>query len=104
MTLSLRDDYINTLSRKTFSGFKNKTVGQHLSILNNDRKIIEDSGFESFYSLVSTVFTTFFSPSRSFYRKRFHQRMGYLLQIVNILNYGVVPEENEKPEPFSNRK
>ena len=22
-----------------------------------------------------------------FYRKRFHQRMGYLLQIVNILNY-----------------
>ena len=25
--------------------------------------------------------------SRSFYRKRFHQRMGYLLQIVNILNY-----------------
>ena len=61
MTLSLRDDYINSLTRKSFSEFKNKTVGEHLSILNNDIKIIEESGFESFYSLVSTVFTTFFS-------------------------------------------
>lgn len=61
MTLSLRDDYINCLTRKSFSEFKNKTVGEHLSILNNDIKIIEESGFESFYSLVSTVFTTFFS-------------------------------------------
>ena len=41
--------------------YLNKTVGEHLSILNNDIKIIEESGFESFYSLVSTVFTTFFS-------------------------------------------
>ena len=61
MTLSLRDDYINSLTRKSFSEFKNKTVGEVLSILNNDIKIIEESGFESFYSLVSTVFTTFFS-------------------------------------------
>ena len=45
MTLSLRDDYINSLTRKSFSEFKNKTVGEHLSILNNDIKIIEESGF-----------------------------------------------------------
>ena len=56
MTLSLRDDYINSLTRKSFSEFKNKTVGEHLSILNNDIKIIEESGFISLNSFHNFFF------------------------------------------------
>ncbi|KGR72458.1 ATP-binding cassette domain-containing protein [Streptococcus phocae subsp. salmonis] len=61
MSLCLRDDYITSLTKQSFSAFKTKTVGEHLSILNNDIKIIEEKGFDSFYALVSTIFTTLFS-------------------------------------------
>lgn len=61
MSLSIRERYVSNITKATFSDFQSKDIGDHLSILNNDIKMIEDSGFASFYSLLTTVFTTLFS-------------------------------------------
>ncbi|MGT2667041.1 ATP-binding cassette domain-containing protein [Streptococcus rifensis] len=61
MSLAVRETYVAHLSQAPFSAFQAKEVGDHLSILNNDIRMIEESGFASFYSLLSTVFTTVFS-------------------------------------------
>ncbi|MBM7635213.1 ATP-binding cassette domain-containing protein [Streptococcus saliviloxodontae] len=61
MSLSIRERYVSNITKATFSDFQSKDIGDHLSILNNDIKMIEDSGFESFYSLLTTIFTTLFS-------------------------------------------
>lgn len=61
MSLYIREQYVSNITRATFSYFQSQDIGEHLSILNNDMKIIEDSGFASFYRLLTTVFTTIFS-------------------------------------------
>ena len=40
---------------------QSKTIGDHISILNNDIQIIENSGFSNLYNLFSTLFTSLFS-------------------------------------------
>jgi len=54
MSLKIRSDYIKNITNSSFHTFQSKTIGDHLSILNNDIQIIENSGF-------STLFTTLFS-------------------------------------------
>ncbi|MEQ9763626.1 ABC transporter transmembrane domain-containing protein [Streptococcus sp. ZJ151] len=61
MSLAIRERYINNITDAKFSDFQSKEVGDHLSILNNDIKLIEENGFSSFYNLLSTLFTTLFS-------------------------------------------
>jgi len=61
MSILIRNDYLQKIQHAPFQSFKQKDQGEHLSILNNDIQIIEQSGFASFYSLLSTVFTTLFS-------------------------------------------
>ena len=48
MSLYIREQYVSNITRATFSYFQSQDIGEHLSILNNDMKIIEDSGFASF--------------------------------------------------------
>ena len=55
MSLKIRSDYIKNIT------FQSKTIGDHISILNNDIQIIENSGFSNLYNLFSTLFTTIFS-------------------------------------------
>ncbi|WP_341932492.1 ABC transporter ATP-binding protein [Streptococcus pluranimalium] len=61
MSRSIRKEYLTNITNSLFSDFQSKDIGDHLSILNNDIKLIEDNGFSSFYSLLSTIFTTIFS-------------------------------------------
>lgn len=61
MSLSIREDYIKSVLNHSFSDFQAKSLGEHLSILNNDIKIIEESGFNSFYRMITTISTTVFS-------------------------------------------
>lgn len=61
MSLKIRSDYIKNITNSSFHTFQSKTIGDHISILNNDIQIIENSGFSNLYNLFSTVFTTLFS-------------------------------------------
>lgn len=61
MSLAVREQYIQQITQAPFADFQSKEIGDHLSILNNDIKMIEESGFASFYNLLSTIFTTVFS-------------------------------------------
>ena len=61
MSLKIRSDYIKNITNASFHTFQSKTIGDHISILNNDIQIIENSGFSNLYNLFSTLFTTIFS-------------------------------------------
>ena len=61
MSLDLRKSYIQNSLNADFTTFQKRDTGEHLAILNNDIKLIEDNGFSSFYNLLSTIFTTSFS-------------------------------------------
>lgn len=61
MSLKIRSDYIKNITNSSFHTFQSKTIGDHISILNNDIQIIENSGFSNLYNLFSTLFTSLFS-------------------------------------------
>lgn len=61
MMLMMREDYIAKLTKHTYREFQEKALGEHISVLNNDLKIVEESGFDSFYQMITTIFTTLFS-------------------------------------------
>lgn len=61
MSLKIRSDYIKNITNASFHTFQSKTIGDHISILNNDIQIIENSGFSNLYNLFSTLFATIFS-------------------------------------------
>lgn len=62
MLLEMRSNYTKKVEKYPKMVSKSNT-GESLSILTNDINTIETAGFESFYRLVSTVFTTLFALS-----------------------------------------
>lgn len=61
MSKDLRDDYAMAINHKPLSQFKEKSIGDHLSVMNNDIQLIESRGFEAFYSIVETIFQALFA-------------------------------------------
>lgn len=93
MSILIRNDYLQKIQQAPFQNFKQKDQGEHLSILNNDIQIIEQSGFASFYSLLSTVFTTLFSIVAL---------LNFDYRIV-VLTIGLTLALTYLPQPFAKR-
>lgn len=60
MTTDIRVEYANSYS-KSLNRYLEKNKGDHLSALNNDISLIETSGFQNLYNLISTLSLSLFS-------------------------------------------
>lgn len=60
MTTDIRTEYANIYS-KSLNKYNLKSKGNHLSALNNDVSLVEASGFQNFYNLISTISLSVFS-------------------------------------------
>ena len=61
MSTMLRTEYAHSVASQTLVNYKAKDVGEYVSFLNNDIKLIETSGFDSVFNIVSTMSLTFIS-------------------------------------------
>ena len=62
MLLAMRNQYTKKIERNP-SMLSKSNVGESVSILTNDIHTIEIAGFEAFYRLIATIFTTLFALS-----------------------------------------
>lgn len=57
----MRRDIAISITKKSFSKFKEKDTGEFVSLLNNDMNMIETLGFDNIYNIISTVSLTLLS-------------------------------------------
>lgn len=61
MILAIREDVARGLVESSFEQYHQNDAGTYISWLSNDVKLIEQQGFKSFYTMLSTVFYTMFA-------------------------------------------
>lgn len=61
MVLEMRKDYVSRITQETFVNYKSRDVGEYVSTLNNDMNLIESSGFNSIFNMISTLILTLLS-------------------------------------------
>lgn len=76
--IDIRNEYTTNIEETSYSNFSKKDIGEHISFLNNDMNLLEQSSFESFYNLISVIFITIFSLITLF-------KFDYRILLITIL-------------------